>query len=360
LSALVSLGEDATTVAMGTPAAPILPTPASGATGPRRRRRRRKWFLTLVAFALLALLSAVGGALGWNLLRDSGAASIPEILKGTLGEPPEGAGQKPPAPEEVEVRDVVGLTEQEARERLTEAGFKVEVRRQESPNKDAGRVLEQSVPAGKEAEEGSRILLIVGEAAQAARVPDVVGLSYPEAEAALEQAGLLLGGVEEAPSESVPAGVIMEQDPPPGTTLDAGTYVYLTTSVGSPDAGNAGGGQESGEALSEEAAVAAAVRGHYGAIGTGDFEEAYSYFGPTFRSQHDQASWIEGEQSYQIQSSTIHSLTVEEVLGSMATATVDVGFVDNTGTPRFVIVWSLVKEGGQWKLDEQLSAQRIG
>jgi hypothetical protein len=38
---------------------------------------------------------------------------------------------------------------------------------------------------------------------------------------------------------------------------------------------------------------------------------------------------------------------------------VDVSFVDNTGTPRFLIVWSLVKEGGQWKLDEQLSAQRI-
>ena len=41
-----------------------------------------------------------------------------------------------------------------------------------------------------------------------------------------------------------------------------------------------------------------------------------------------------------------------------ATATVDVSFVDNTGTPRFVIVWGLVKEGGQWKLDEQFSAQR--
>ncbi|MDQ3862016.1 MAG: hypothetical protein M3317_00650 [Actinomycetota bacterium] len=36
----------------------------------------------------------------------------------------------------------------------------------------------------------------------------------------------------------------------------------------------------------------------------------------------------------------------------------DVSFIDNTGTPRFVIVWSLVKEGGKWKLDEQISAQR--
>ena len=103
---------------------------------------------------------------------------------------------------------------------------------------------------------------------------------------------------------------------------------------------------------------AIAVQGHYEAIGAGNFEEAYSYFGPTFRSQHDQTSWIAGEQSYEIQSSTIHSLTVDEVLGSTATATVDVSFVDSTGTPRFVIVWSLVKEDGAWKLDEQISAQR--
>jgi Protein kinase domain len=51
----------------------------------------------------------------------------------------------------------------------------------------------------------------------------------------------------------------------------------------------------------------------------------------------------------------------DEVSGNTATATVDVSFVDNTGTmPRFLIVWGLVKEGGQWELDEQYSRQRIG
>jgi hypothetical protein len=110
--------------------------------------------------------------------------------------------------------------------------------------------------------------------------------------------------------------------------------------------------------VGEEEVVEEAVRGHYKAIGAGDFEEAYSYFGPTMRSRQDKASWIASEESYQIQSSTIHSLTVDEVLASTATATVDVSFVDNTGTPRFVITWGLVKEDGQWKLDEQISAQR--
>ena len=38
----------------------------------------------------------------------------------------------------------------------------------------------------------------------------------------------------------MPAGVIIRQNPPPGTTLDMGTYVHLTTSVGPPETGNAG------------------------------------------------------------------------------------------------------------------------
>jgi serine/threonine-protein kinase len=368
LSPAASPGDDATTAALGTPAAPTLLAPAPGDTGPPRRR----WGLILASLALLALLVAAGGAVGWSLLRDPGAASIPEILRGTSEEPSEGAGQEPAGPEKVEVPGVVGLGEQEARERLADAGFEVGVRRQEGPEEDDGKVLQQSVAGGEEAEEGSEIVLTVGEAPQVARVPDLVGLGYSEAESKLEEAGLLLGGVEEATSETVPAGVIMKQDPAPGTTLEPDSYVYLTTSVGPPDTANAGAaaGQRSGvmsgsqripsgEAPSEEAAVAGAVRGHYEAIGRGDFEEAYSYFGPTFRSQHDAASWISGEQSYEIQSSTIHSLTVDEVLGTTATATVDVSFVDNTGNPRFLIVWSLVKEGGRWKLDSQISAQRL-
>src|SRR5215204_4589040 len=368
LSPVVSSGDDATTAAL---AAPILSAPASGATWQRRGGKR---FPILAALALLALLSAVGGAVGgavgWDPLRDSGAASVPEILRGAPREPSEGAGQKPSGPEEVKVPGVEGSTGQEAREHLAEAGFETEVRRQESPEEDAGRVLEQSVPGGKEAEEDSKILLTVGEAPDVAKVPDLVGLSYTGAENKLEEANLLLGGVKEAPSETVPAGVIMKQDPPPATTLDAGAYVYLTTSVGPPDTANAGGRQASGvtgsqpvpsgeEVPSEASAVASAVQGHYGAIGAANFEEAYSYFGPTFRSQHDEASWIAGEQSYEIQSSTIHSLQVDEVLGTTATATVDVSFVDNTGNPRFLIVWSLLKEGGRWKLDEQISSQRV-
>ena len=86
LSPVVSLGEDATTVAMEAPVASTLAAPAPAGTRVRRRRGGLSW--TLAAFMVFALLSAVGGAVGWNSLRDSGAASIAEILRGVPGDPP--------------------------------------------------------------------------------------------------------------------------------------------------------------------------------------------------------------------------------------------------------------------------------
>jgi serine/threonine protein kinase len=349
--------------ALGGEEASTSPPPSS--TKSAFRRRRLLPTLTVLAI-LLTLLTVVG----WGLWRDSdGGSVLRALLEGLPTQASQDAKRPPSAPEMVRVPAVKGMTERAARQRLTQAGFKVVVQRRESPEEDSGNVLGQSVPGGEEAKQGSKVLLTVGEGKQVAKVPNLTGLPYSEAENKLEEAGYLLGGVKEATSETVPAGVIMKQDPPPGTTLAPGNYVFLTDSIGSPADGT-GGTQSannsisaqsipSGEASSEEAAVAAAVRGHYEAIGAGNFEEAYSYFGPTLRSQTSEASWIAGEESSQIQSITINSLEVNEVRGGTASATVDLSSINKTETARFYIVWMLVKEGGEWKLDHQLSGQRI-
>jgi hypothetical protein len=110
------------------------------------------------------------------------------------------------------------------------------------------------------------------------------------------------------------------------------------------------------EALAEKASVAAAVRGHYEAIGAGKFEEAYSYFGPNYKKKIDynKQIWIKSVKREKVTDSTINSLTVNKVSENEASATVDVSFRDKRGTSRFELVWSLVKEGGLWKLDRQL------
>ena len=70
---------------------------------------------------------------------------------------------------------------------------------------------------------------------RAGGVPALVGLRYPEAEDALERAGLTLGGVQEVASDEVPAGVISGQEPRAGTAAEPGAPVFLTTSVGPTD-----------------------------------------------------------------------------------------------------------------------------
>jgi serine/threonine-protein kinase len=180
-------------------------------------------------------LIVVLGAVGWVLLRDTGGSGDPGAAGSPTEEPPEGAERARPGPKVAEVPAVKGLAAEEARKRLSEAGFEVGVRHRKGPEEGDGKVLEQSVAGGKEADEGSKILLTVGEGTGVVEAPDLVGLTYPEAENELERAGLLLGGVKEAPSETVPAGVIVAQAPAAGTDLDPGSYVRLTTSVGSPE-----------------------------------------------------------------------------------------------------------------------------
>lgn len=109
----------------------------------------------------------------------------------------------------------------------------------------------------------------------------------------------------------------------------------------------------------QEAAVKAAVRGHYAAIGRGEFAAAYSYFGPTYRETEGRRGWISDEKTYGITASTINYLDVTYADGITAAATVDVTFQDRTGAPRFLVTWLLVKENGAWKLDRQTSAERL-
>lgn len=64
-------------------------------------------------------------------------------------------------------------------------------------------------------------------------VPDVAGMTQEAASAALEAAGLAAGTVARQCSETVPAGLVISQDPAAGVTVDAGSDVALLVSLGS-------------------------------------------------------------------------------------------------------------------------------
>ena len=59
-----------------------------------------------------------------------------------------------------------------------------------------------------------------------------MGLATTDAETEITDAGLTVGAVSEAFSDTVPAGDVSSQDPAPDTMVDVGTAVAYTVSLG--------------------------------------------------------------------------------------------------------------------------------
>jgi hypothetical protein len=78
------------------------------------------------------------------------------------------------------------------------------------------------------------------EGPQPVSVPNVVGQSQANAQSAITAAGLTVGTVTEAYSETVAAGVVISQNPAAGTEALPGTAVSLVVSKGKEDTGPSG------------------------------------------------------------------------------------------------------------------------
>ncbi|MBA0050309.1 Stk1 family PASTA domain-containing Ser/Thr kinase [Streptomyces sp. AJS327] len=92
--------------------------------------------------------------------------------------------------EPVDVPDVVGDSEDDAREELTEAGFKVEVaKRRVFSTEDEGNVARQSPTEGSVRAEGETVTLTLSKGPDMVTVPSVKDQSLDEARGKLESAG---------------------------------------------------------------------------------------------------------------------------------------------------------------------------
>ena len=133
-------------------------------------------------------------------------------------------------PGEVDVPDVVGFTQRRAQKALAKVGFKYQVREQPSTTVEAGRVIRTSPSAGRRAEYGERVILIVSSGPEQVSVPGVVGLTESSARAALEGRGLLVS-VQQVESGE-PEGEVLRQSPGAGARVSEGSTVTITVSEG--------------------------------------------------------------------------------------------------------------------------------
>jgi beta-lactam-binding protein with PASTA domain len=225
----------------------------------------RYWWLWL----LLLLLLVVGGLLAWYFLsRGDDKTTVPNVtgLRETVAvqriededlealprvspsNRPQGVvfAQRPGAGTQLEegqtveifistgrlaVPDVTGLSLPQARERLEDAGYEVEVRRRAS-TRPRGVVVDQDPAAGVTAVRGATVTLFVSSGVRPVVLPSVVGMSQGEALQRLTRLGLR-PELNNVPSDR-PAGTVVAQNPPAESEVDRGSKVIINVSTGTP------------------------------------------------------------------------------------------------------------------------------
>jgi serine/threonine-protein kinase len=224
----------------------------------------RYWWLWLV---LLLLLVIAGLVIWWLLTRGSEKSTVPNVIglrapaavqrisdKHLKPATIQGQSKRPPgvvfaqrpgagtqlkhgqtvvisvASGRLTVPDVTSLSEPQAVQQLTAAGFKTIVKRVAS-SRPKGVVISETPAAGVTAARGTTVQLTVSSAVKPVVVPQVVGQSQGSAVNAL--AAVKLKPVLKNVASTKAAGTVVAQKPKAGVQVDKGSKVTLNVSTGS-------------------------------------------------------------------------------------------------------------------------------
>lgn len=129
--------------------------------------------------------------------------------------------------EQVDVPNVVGYSESDAKSALSDAGFNSSVQYRESNNVEKGQVISQS-PSSGTAARGSEVTLVVSSGGASIDVSQFVGSTEQNATNSLENLGVNVS-VKYEHSSQVKSGVVISVSP---NTIKKGGSVTLTVSSG--------------------------------------------------------------------------------------------------------------------------------
>jgi len=116
---------------------------------------------------------------------------------------------------------------------IRNSGLDIRIDRQEhSPTVPAHNVISQSPPAGSNVKTGRNVLVVVSLGSEEVAVPDLVGGAFRQAQVRLKQAGLVLGEVARAYSQTAPGETVLGQEPPPQSSIQKGMPEDLLVSGG--------------------------------------------------------------------------------------------------------------------------------
>ncbi|MCI0450001.1 MAG: PASTA domain-containing protein [Chlorobi bacterium] len=133
----------------------------------------------------------------------------------------------------VKVPNVIGLTYEEAKNKLDDAGLEgLEGDIRYDPSKPIGTVLDQNPPGEQTVKDGRRIYLIISGGEQLYDVPNLIGRTLREAKFILAQRNLVAQEVEFKPSVQYPAGIVLLQLEQSGSKVKKGTKIGVVVSAG--------------------------------------------------------------------------------------------------------------------------------
>lgn len=138
------------------------------------------------------------------------------------------------SPKDVQIPNLVGKTEEEAKEELAKLKLKYE-KAGEDYNKDveAGKIFEQT-PGYTEnyrVKEKSTITVKISKGTEQTIVPKVIGMTFDEAVSALEEKKLKAEKIEET-SKKIKEGIVISQEIDANSSANAGDTIKIHVSIG--------------------------------------------------------------------------------------------------------------------------------
>ena len=141
---------------------------------------------------------------------------------------------KSKTPKDVQIPELVGLTEDQAKAKLEELKLNYEkIGEDYNTNYPAGQIYEQSpvYSANYKIKENTTISVKVSKGTETTTVPKVAGMTYDEAVAKLEEYKLKAEKIEDT-SKEIKEGIVISQETEPNTVVNAGDTVKLHVSIG--------------------------------------------------------------------------------------------------------------------------------
>ncbi len=141
-------------------------------------------------------------------------------------------------PAQVTVPSLRSLDQATAEQRIRGAGLEVGSVTFQPSDADEGTVISQDPAATAKVDPGTRVNIVVAQAASTIAVPDVVGNLASDAKFKLEQAGFQV--ISDTAESDQPVGTVIDQNPSAGTQVARDTKITITVSNG--PAADTGGG----------------------------------------------------------------------------------------------------------------------